>query len=110
MPENPVFPEKSGLVKIGTFTKAELSYKLNRSVAHFDECQLVQLISARPLGTIAFEMMEGGSRPEREDKLVLSHPEQWSPQASNFLYATQWGTLKDIEEVRKVRFILTHIF
>ncbi|PSS18325.1 hypothetical protein M430DRAFT_18928 [Amorphotheca resinae ATCC 22711] len=82
MPENPVFPEKSGLVKI----------------AHFDECQLVQLISARPLGTIAFEMMEGGSRPEREDKLVLSHPEQWSPQASNFLYATQWGTLKDIEE------------
>ena len=65
---------------------------------------------ARPLGLIAFEMMEQGSPPETEEKLVLRHPGPWSPEASNFLYITNWGTLKDIEEVRKVRLFLAQIF
>jgi hypothetical protein len=39
--------------------------------------------------------------PEAKGELILSNPEKWSPEASNFLYVTSWGTLKDIESVRK---------
>jgi len=59
---------------------------------------------------IAFEMMENGSRPGTEDKLILSRPDQWSPEASNFLYVTSWGTLRDIEEVGKVPLFPVQIF
>jgi hypothetical protein len=54
--------------------------------------------------------MEQGSPPDTQEKLVLRQPEQWSPEASNFLYITNWGTLKDIEKVRKVCLLLAHIF
>jgi hypothetical protein len=75
---------------------------LTKYSAYFDECHPAQSISPRPLGLIALEMMEQGSPPDTEGKLVLRHPKQWSPEASNFLYITNWGTLKDIEEVRKI--------
>jgi hypothetical protein len=62
--------------------------------------QLVVSIRQSPLQD-EYEMIEKGGPPEAKEELVLSHPEKWSPEASNFLYATRWGTLKDIEDVRE---------
>jgi len=44
-------------------------------------------------------MMQNGIAPETDGKLVLMHPERWSPEASNFLEVTSWGTLTDINKV-----------
>jgi len=45
-------------------------------------------------------MMQNGIPPEEEEKFVLKHPDRWSPEASNFLEVTSWGTLKEIQKVR----------
>jgi hypothetical protein len=67
--------------------------------AHFDECQPTESASARSLGVIAIEIMQNGIAPETDGKFVLTHPERWLPEASNFLEVTSWGTLKDIHKV-----------
>lgn len=46
-------------------------------------------------------MIEKGGPPEAKEELVLSQPEKWSPEASNFLSVTGRATLKDIENVRQ---------
>lgn len=101
LPENALVPTKVSLVKIGMLDPGWAGKRTDRVVAYLDECQLTESTSARPLGIIAFEMMEKGSPPETKGGLILSNPEKWSPEASNFLYVTSWGTLKDIESVRR---------
>ncbi|KAH6704170.1 hypothetical protein BKA61DRAFT_581412 [Leptodontidium sp. MPI-SDFR-AT-0119] len=56
--------------------------------------------AARSLGVIAIEMIQNGIPPEEDGKFVLKHPDRWSPEASNFLEVTSWGTLKEIEKHR----------
>ena len=45
-------------------------------------------------------MMQNGIPPEEDGKFVLKHPDRWSPEASNFLEVTSWGTLKEVQKVR----------
>ncbi|CZT53524.1 uncharacterized protein RSE6_15145 [Rhynchosporium secalis] len=68
-------------------------------IAHFDECRTTESAAARSLGTIAIEMMQNGIPPE-DGKFVLKHPDRWSPEASNFLEITSWGTLNEIQKHR----------
>jgi hypothetical protein len=94
----------NGCAKIGTLNGVKLGHQLiNDSLAHFDECQSTESASARALGVIAVEMMQNGIPPEVDGKIVLKHPDRWSPEARNFLEVTSWGTLKDIEKVRDVQ-------
>jgi len=44
-------------------------------------------------------MMQNGIPPEQDRKFVLKHPERWSPEASNFLEVTSWGTLREVQKV-----------
>ncbi|KAH7309370.1 hypothetical protein BKA65DRAFT_543563 [Rhexocercosporidium sp. MPI-PUGE-AT-0058] len=74
-------------------------------IAHFDECQSTESASARSLGVIAIEMMQNGIAPETDGKLVLMHPERWSPEASNFLEVTSWGTLTDINKNKFLKYV-----
>ncbi|CZT07004.1 uncharacterized protein RAG0_12589 [Rhynchosporium agropyri] len=69
------------------------------ALAHFDECKTEESSAARSLGVIAVEMMQNGIPPEH-GKFVLKHPDRWSPEASNFLEVTSWGTLKEIQKHR----------
>ncbi|KAH7370279.1 hypothetical protein BKA65DRAFT_471499 [Rhexocercosporidium sp. MPI-PUGE-AT-0058] len=75
-------------------------------IAHFDECQSTESASARSLGVIAIEMIQNGIASETDGKLVLMHPERWSPKASNFLEVTSWGTLIDINKSMLARTLL----
>lgn len=54
---------------------------------------------ARPLGVIAMEMMQTGIPPDPGHGLILRHPDQWSPEAANFLAVTSWGSLDDLDNV-----------
>ena len=67
--------------------------------AHFDECQPSGSDTARSLAIIALQMMENDTRPNRDGKLALKHPGNWSARASNFVNVASLGTLKDIEQV-----------
>ncbi|KAH8674427.1 hypothetical protein BGZ60DRAFT_429433 [Tricladium varicosporioides] len=69
-------------------------------IAHFDDCQSTESASAHPLGIIAIEMMQNGISPASDEKLVLKNPDQWSPEASNFIEVISWATLKEIRDVR----------
>ncbi|KAH7309361.1 hypothetical protein BKA65DRAFT_559574 [Rhexocercosporidium sp. MPI-PUGE-AT-0058] len=51
---------------------------------------------------IAIEMMQNSIPPKEDGKFTLKHPDRWSPEASNFLEVTSWGTLN---EIRKRRFL-----
>ncbi|KAH6661611.1 hypothetical protein B0J14DRAFT_611950 [Halenospora varia] len=62
-------------------------------------------IAARSIGVIAVEMMQNGIPPEADKKLTLKHPERWSAEASNFLEVTSWGTLKDIEKNKFLKYV-----
>ncbi|KFY92473.1 hypothetical protein V500_04178 [Pseudogymnoascus sp. VKM F-4518 (FW-2643)] len=48
---------------------------------------------ARPLGVIAIEMMQTGIPPDPGHGLILRHPDQWSPEAANFLAVASWSSL-----------------
>ncbi|KAH6666162.1 hypothetical protein B0J14DRAFT_605423, partial [Halenospora varia] len=74
-------------------------------IAHFDECQSTESAAARSIGVIAVEMMQNGIPPEADKKLTLKHPERWSAEASNFLEVTSWGTLKDIEKNKFLKYV-----
>jgi hypothetical protein len=73
---------------------------LIKAQAHFDECRTTESAAAWSLGVIAIEMIQNGIPPEEDGKFVLKHPDRWSPEASNFLEVTSWGTLKEIQKVR----------
>jgi hypothetical protein len=64
--------------------------------AHFDECTSTESAAARSLGVIAIEMMQNGIP---HGKFVLTHPDRWSPEASNFLEVVSRATLKVIQNV-----------
>jgi hypothetical protein len=85
-------------------------HQLIRGLAHFDEYQATESASTRSLRVIAIEMMQNSIPPEADEKLVLKHPERWSPEASNFIEVTSWGTLKDLKEVRSLEtsFLITY--
>lgn len=72
---------------------------MRETPAHFDECQSSEAAAARSLGVIAVEMMQNGIPPEMDVKIVLKHPERWSPEVKNFLDVVSWSTLKDIQKV-----------
>jgi hypothetical protein len=55
-------------------------------------------------------MMQNGIPPETEGKLVLRHPKLWSPEVSNFLEVTSWGTLNDIQKVRSLERFQRHMY
>ncbi|PVH71744.1 hypothetical protein DL98DRAFT_596688 [Cadophora sp. DSE1049] len=74
-------------------------------IAHFDECQSSESASARPLGVITVEMMQNGIPPEMDVKIVLKHPERWSPEVSNFLEVVSWSTLKDIQKNNFLKYV-----
>lgn len=44
-------------------------------------------------------MMQKGISPVPDEKLVLTNPDQWSSEASNFIEVTSWATLKEIQDV-----------
>jgi hypothetical protein len=67
--------------------------------AHFDECTSTESAAARSLGVIAIEMMQNGIPPETDGKFVLTHPDRWSPEASNFLEVVSWATLNVVQDV-----------
>jgi len=48
------------------------------------------------------EMMQKGVAPAQDEKLMLTHPDQWSSEASNFIEVTSWATLKEIQDVRNL--------
>ena len=93
LPENSLAATKSGQVKIGTVrsTLDEQEYITDRVCSLFRLVPTHRTIFARPLGIIAFEMMEKGSAPEHKELLVLSGTDKWSPEASDFLYVASWG-------------------
>jgi hypothetical protein len=45
-------------------------------------------------------MMQNGISPAADEKLALKNPDQWSPEASNFIEVTSWATLKEIQDVK----------
>lgn len=46
--------------------------------------------------------MQKGVAPAQDEKLMLTHPDQWSSEASNFIEVTSWATLKEIQDVRNL--------
>ncbi|KAL5349533.1 hypothetical protein ACLOAV_005828 [Pseudogymnoascus australis] len=63
-------------------------------IAFLDDCQpSTSSPHARPLGVIAMEMMQTGIPPDPGHGLILRHPDQWSPEAANFLAVASWSSL-----------------
>lgn len=87
-----------GSAKIGRLLDAKTGHLLNRS-AHFNECQRSESDSARSLAIIAVQMMENDTAPDRDGKIALKHPAEWSTKASHFVHTASAGTLKDLEKV-----------
>ncbi|OBT70885.1 hypothetical protein VF21_09993 [Pseudogymnoascus sp. 05NY08] len=54
---------------------------------------------ARPLGVITIEMMQRGIPPDPGHGLILKHPNQWSPEAANFLAVASWSSLDVLDNV-----------
>jgi hypothetical protein len=44
-------------------------------------------------------MMENDTAPDRDGKIALKHPAEWSTKASHFVHTASAGTLKDLEKV-----------
>ena len=41
-------------------------------------------------------MMEDGTMPEDDGRLILRNEDLWSPEAKNFLSVASWGGLDDL--------------
>jgi hypothetical protein len=52
-------------------------------------------------------MMQDGIPPDPGHDLILRHPDQWSPEAANFLAVASWGNLDDLDNVSHARSIVS---